>query len=193
MKILLTSLMIVLVACQSKKNSESTGTIENTDYLVSLEGIGPVKTEISQAELEKTLDQKIMLSNPTDSVSGSWEDTATVRYKDAGLLLRFVRTYAYQDPDSFHMRVTAIHTESPVCKTEKGIGVGSGKTDILEAYPMNMIYMSPGYDNDSDTIYSKHLYTVTVRDGREGAQIIFFLRDQKVYALEVGSFHDDSE
>ena len=193
MRRFLLSLLIFLAACSSKQEDKKVGKNENTDYLVSLDGIGAVKTDMKQDELEKLLLQKILLTNPTDTVSGSWQDSATIKYKDAELKLTFVRTYAYSVADSFHMRITSIITENPLCKTTSGIGIGSGKQDIIDAFPNNLLYMEPGYDNDTDVVHSKILYSIKVRESREGPQVIFYLKDKKVYSIEVGSFYDDSE
>lgn len=176
-------------------NKQDNNKNENTDYLVSLDGIGPVKTGMSQAELEKVLNQKIPLTNPTHSISVSWMDSAVVKWKDAELDLSFVRTYAYKDLDSFHMRVYDITTSSPHCKTAGGAGIGLTKQQVINAFDDYNIYMGPEYIMINDTTWgrSKTLYSIMVREAREGPQIVFYLKDNKVYAIEVGTFYDDEE
>lgn len=189
--------LIVLIACKPKQDAQKKDQPENTDYLVSLDGIGPVKTGMSQEELEKILGQKIPLTNPTDSISGSWMDSTTIRYKDAELKLSFVRTYAYDKPDSFHMRLNDITTNSPLVKTAGGIGIGSTKKEIVEAFDQYRLYMAPEFVMPNDTTWerSKTLYSISVREAREGAQIVFHinLKDKKVYSIEVGTYYDDQE
>ena len=189
--------LIFIFACKQKQDAPATAKAENTDYLVSLDGIGPVKTGMSQEELEKILGQKIPLTNPTDSSSGSWMDSAIIRYKDAELKLSFVRTYAYDKPDSFHMRLNDITSSSPLVKTAGGIGIGSTKKEIVEAFDQYRLYMAPEFVMPNDTTWerSKTLYTISVREGREGPQIVFHinLKDKKVYSIEVGTFYDDQE
>ncbi len=191
MRKFLLPILLFLVACNSKQGGKKMEKNKNTDYLVSLEGIGALKTDMTLTELEKVLQQKVPLTNPTDTVSGSWADSATVQYKDAELKLDFVRTYAYTANDSFHMRVTTITTSSPLCKTSSGIGIGASKQEIIDAFDDHLLYLEPGYDND--TVLSKTLYSVKVRESREGPQIIFYLKNNKVYSIEVGSFFDDAE
>lgn len=193
MRRLLLPFFFFLAACGGKQDDKKTGKNENTDYLVSLDGIGAVKTSMTQEGLEKLLQQKVLLTNPTDTISGSWQDSAVIKYKDAELNLDFVRTYAYMKEDSFHMRVTRITTNSPLCKTAKGIGIGSDKQQVIDAFDNYLLFMEPGYDNNTDTVRSKTLYSIKVREGREGPQIIFYLKGNKVYSIEVGSFYDDSE
>ncbi len=189
--------LIFIFACKQKQDPSATVKAENTDYLVSLDGIGPVKTGMSQEELEKILGQNIPLTNPTDSSSGSWMDSAIIRYKDAELKLSFVRTYAYDKPDSFHMRLNDITTKSPLVKTAGGIGIGSTKKEIVEAFDQYRLYMAPEFIMTNDTTWerSKTLYSISVREAREGPQIVFHinLKDKKVYSIEVGTYYDDQE
>jgi len=184
-----------LAACGGKQDDKKTTKNKNTDYLVSLDGIGAVKTGMSQAELEKVLQQKIHLTNPTDTVTKSWMDSVTIRYKEAALKLSFVRTYAYATMDSFHMRVDDITTSSPLCKTAEGVGIGSTKLQVINAFDNYKIYMRPEYVMVNDTTWglSKSVYLIQVREDREGPQITFYLKDNKVYSIEVGTFYDDSE
>lgn len=196
MRRFLLPLLLFLAACGAKQEDQKPGNNENTDYLVSLEGIGPIKTGMKQAEVEKIIGQKILLTNPTDTISGSWMDSAIIKYKDAELRLSFVRTYAYADhPDSFHMRVNDIRTSSPLCKTAAGFGIGSTKPEIINGFDTLRIYMNPESIMIDDTTwgYSKTHYLVQVRQWREGPQIAFYLKDKKVYAIEVGTYYDDQE
>lgn len=188
MRKLLLPFLFLLVACGSPESDKKN---ENSDYLVSMDGIGPVKTGMSQEELEKLLNKPIPLTNPQDTISGSWTDSAKVQYKEAELNLTFVRTYTMAD--SFYMRVTRIATGSPMCKTGKGIGIGSSKQQIIDAFEDNLLIMGFGYDNDTDTVRSKSLYTITVREDYEGYELVFKLKNNKVFSMEAGVFYDDEE
>lgn len=185
--------LLFLSACSSKQEKTEPQKNENTDYLVSLDGIGAVKTNMKQDELEALLKQKVPLGNLTDTISGSWVDSATVKYKDAGLRLGFERTYAYENVDSFHMRITGIKTESPLCKTAGGIGIGSTKQQVIDGFDNYLLMMEPGFENDSSMVRSKITYTIKVREHREGPQMVFYLRNNKVQSIEVGYYYDDSE
>lgn len=186
--------LLLLAACGSKQDSNKN---ENTDYLVSLDGMGPVKTSMSQAELEKVLNRKIPLTNPTDTISGSWMDSAFIKYKDAELELTFVRTYAYEVRDSFHMRLAEIATTSPLFKTTGNIGIGSTKQQVVNAFDNYKIYIAPEFIMVDDTTWgrSKTQYSISIREDREGPQIVFYLnrKDDKVYRVETGTYYDDEE
>ena len=195
MKRLLFLFLLFLAACGSKQEDKKQAKIENTDYLVSLDGIGPVKTGMTQTELEKLIQKKIPLTNPTDTISGSWMDTAIIKFKDVELDLDFVRTYAYTKPDSFHMRVNRITTSNERFKTAGGAGIGSTKKQVIDAFDNYRLYIGPQSIMINDTTWglSKTLYLISVREDREGPEIVFFLKDNKVYSIEVGTFYDDQE
>lgn len=188
MRKLLLPFLIFLAACGSKQDDKKN---ESTDYLVTLDGIGPVKVSMTQEELEKLLKQKVPLSNPTDTVSGSWEDTATINYKGAAIKLSFVRTYMSED--SFYMRITKMKTSNSLCKIKNGIGIGSNKQQIIDAFEDHMLIIDPEFEDTTYTTRSKTRYVIKAREDWEGREIVFYLRDNKVFAIEVGSFHDDSE
>lgn len=192
-KLLILLPAILLMACSGNEKKTGKAGTENTEYLLTMDGVGPVTVGMKQSDLEQLTGKKIPLTNPTDTVSGSWMDSATVQYKDISLRLEFVRTYAYQNLDSFHMRVTAVYTESPLVRTPEGVRVGSGKQAIVDAYPDKYLIMHPGYDHETDTAFSKSLYMIRVRPEREGPEIVYLLRDNKVYGIEVTSYHDDEE
>lgn len=183
--------LIFLAACNSNQDNKKVTKNENTEYTVSLEGIGAVKTSMSHQELEKLLNKKVSLPNLTDTISGSWQDSAIVKYKDVELNLSFVR--AYINNDSFSMRVTGMKTSSPLCKTQNGIGIGSSKQQIIDAFENSYILMAPEYADTTYTTRSKTLYYIKVRESYEGGEIVFYLNNNKVTAIEVGTFYDDAE
>jgi hypothetical protein len=55
-------------------------TAQNTDYRVSMTGIGTLKIGMSQAEVEKMLNQKFVLRNALDSAT-SWQDSTSAKYR----------------------------------------------------------------------------------------------------------------
>jgi len=123
--------------------ASTTVTAQNKDYIISMEGIGAIKLNMKQAELEKLLKKKIPLTNPMDTVSGSWQDSAKIRYKNIDIELRFQRGYVTND--SFYMFITWIGTSSPLCKTITGIGIGSDKLKIISAYDGYYLSIQPSY------------------------------------------------
>lgn len=182
--------LLFFAACSNNKK-ENAAVAPNDDYLVSMEGIGAVKLDMSQEELEKLLNKKIPLTNPTDTVSGSWQDTATVVYKDIVLKIDFQRSYT--KGDDFVMRVIRIETSNPLGKTANGLSIGSDKSTILDAYEPNWIYMGPDYSQE-DTISTQRRYLIGVRDETQNSrEINFYLVDKKAVAIQVAVRFSDSE
>ena len=191
MRILLFPFLLLLASCAGKKEENKLVKNENKDYLVSFGGIGNITTDMNQHDLEKLLNQKIPLTNPTDTISGSWTDSARIKYKEGELNLTFVRSY--MDVDSFHMRLSGIKTKDEIFKTAEGLGVGSTKQQIIDTYTQHTVILSPDYADTTYTTFSKSLHSINVRQSWEGAEIVFYLKDNKVYAIQVGTFYDDQE
>jgi predicted metallo-beta-lactamase superfamily hydrolase len=101
---------LLLLAFSMKTSAQS------NDYTVSFDGIGAIKLGMKQLEVEKVLNKKILLTNPQDTISGSWQDSAKVKYKNIEVRLSFQRNYT--DDKVFDMEVIGIQTTSPVCKTQ---------------------------------------------------------------------------
>jgi hypothetical protein len=169
----------------------TTASAQNKNYLVTMDGIGAVKIGMSQDEIEKMLHQKFVLRNSLDSTAESYNDPATARYKDISLPLFFQRQYT--ENNNFFMYLIGMKTNSPLFKTENGIGVGSDKLKIISAYEANTISMGPEYEGKDFTIKSKTKYQVTIKSDDYKRQIIFYLRNKKVITIEVDTIFSDSE
>jgi hypothetical protein len=164
-------IFLLLILMTTKANAQ------NNDYTVSMKGIGPIKIDMPQDELEKILNKKIPLTNPWDTISGAWYDSAKIKYKNIRLRLDFQRTYT--DDKNFYMRVTGMQTSSPLCKTRSGIGIGSDKLKIIAAYEDNMLIVTRE--------------SVTVRDNEEKRMIVFHMNNKKVVLIEPTTYFSDSE
>lgn len=167
-----------------------TASAQNKDYLITTDGLGAIKLGMSQAELEKILNKKVPLTNPTDTISGSWGDSAIIRYKNIDVELKFVRSYYAEG--AFRMVITWIKASSPLCKTASGIGIGSGKLQIIAAYDGYYMYIWPEY-SDEGRVKSKTNSTISVRKDEEGNTIIFNLVNKKVVSIEILPVFDDEE
>lgn len=164
-------ILILLILFSIKANSQ------NNEYIVTMDGIGAIKIDMKQDELEKILNKKIPLTNPLDTVSGAWYDSAKIKYKNIDLRLEFQRTYT--DENNFYMRITAMQTNSPLCKTKTGIGIGSDKLKIIAAY------------EDYTLIVTKE--AIIVRDIENERMIIFNMSNKKVVSIEVATYFNDAE
>lgn len=191
MRKLIFPFLLLLSACAGKKQNNPSSNSNSPAVLLTMDGAGPIQIGMPVQELEKILGHPVLLTNPTDTVSGSWQDSASITYQGAEFKVDFQRTYFNED--SFYMRVIRLYSSSPLCQTEKGIGIGSGKEDIVNAFETERIYLQHPFEDDTSSIRSKTKYTITVRKDREGPELIFRLLNNKVYALEAGTFYDDEE
>ncbi len=164
---------------------------QNKDYLISLDALGAIKIGMTQAELEKILNKKVPLTNPTDTISGSWVDSAKIKYKNIDVELNFVRSY--YGKDSFNMVINYIKASSPLCKTASGIGIGSGKLQIIAAYEGYYMSISPVYLDEDRKVKSKTQSTISIRREEEGDTITFHLVNKKVVSFEIYPVYDDEE
>jgi hypothetical protein len=160
---------------------------QNKDYLLSLDGIGPIKLGMPLMELEKLLQTKVKLKviniDPVVLV-----ETVKIQYKALDIELDFIKRQ-----DNIIV-VDGISSSSPLCKTKSGIGIGSTKLQIIAAYEGYHIDASPDFTQEGDRlIKSKTSSSVTVKEDTEGNAIIFHLTNNKVTSFQVLPIYDDEE
>ncbi len=176
------------ISCGKKNKQSSSGVSDNkketAQYIISKEGIGDLKIGMTQTELEKLLNQKIVMIHANDS-GDIWADTAMVKYKDIEVSLYFERQYS-EDKDAKVMQLMAVETSSTLCKTATGIGMGDERAAILTAYEANPIDMGPESEmvNDTTWVLSKTKYYINVKDDKWDKEIVFRLVNKKVTSIE---------
>ena len=165
----------------------TTAVAQNNNYILSLEGIGPLKLGMPLPELEKVLKAKIALKVINiDSVRLT--ETVNIKYKGID-----VEIDLWKRQDNI-ITVDGIKASSPLCKTKSGIGIGSTRLQIIAAYEGYYIDALPVFDYENDkAIKSKTKSTVTVKEDEEGYAIIFTLLNNKVVSFEILPIYDDEE
>ena len=167
----------------------STTTIaQNKDYLLSLDGIGSLKLGMPLVELEKVLKTKIRLK-VIDVDSVVLVETIKAKYKGIDVAIDLIKRQDY-------IAVNGISTNSPLCKTKSGLGIGSTKLQIIAAYEGYHIDARPDYlykEGDEKPEKSKTKSTITVKEDTEGYAIIFNLVNNKVVSFEIVPIYDDEE
>lgn len=187
-------LAIAVYSCNQKdKQSNAKQTdhkIENTAYTISKDGIGELKIGLTQAEVEKLLNQRFQFNALKDS-AGYWQDTVKTKYREIEVSLYFERQYV--DEDSSMMQLAGVETSSPLCKTASGIGIGEEKPAIIAAFDDNPINMGPEFEqiNDSTWSPSKTKYSINVRDDKYDRELIFHLINKKVSSLQASIIMGD--
>lgn len=164
---------------------------QNKDYTISMNGLGSLKLGMTQAELEKLLNRKLpMTKNYLDTLTGSYQDTAKLTYKNIPVQLEFDRSYFA--PYKFHMRLIGIRASSPLCKTATGLGVGSDRLKIITEYDNYHINIQPGYASYYQTEEGKGKSTLTIlddgastMDGSDAYTMVFYLLNNKVVSFEL--------
>ena len=182
--------MLIFAACNNNKadkhrtDSDTTNIVQNKDYLVSNDGIGELKINMKQTEVEKLLSQQFNFNALKDS-AGYWQDTVKAKYRQIEVSLYFERHYI--DDDNSIMQLSGIETSSTLCKTASGIGIGDEKSTIISAYDDNRIYMGPEYEavNDTTWLPSKTKYSINVQDDKYDKELIFHLTNKKVSSIGV--------
>lgn len=165
-----------------------TASSQNSDYIVSLSGIGSLKLDMKQADVEKMLGKKFTLKHINDK-EGSWMDTVLTKYKNTDIKLYFERQY--EDDDNFHMILAGMEVANPLFKTAAGIGIGADKMKIVTTYEMSRLSLMPDYTDDTYTSLSKTLSTIYVYNDDSENTLVFHLKNKKVTAIELMRFYGD--
>ncbi len=160
---------------------------QNKDYLLSLDGIGPIKLGMPLTALEKMLQKKITLKIiNVDSVVLT--ETIHTKYKGINVEIGLVK---WQDET---IVVNGITSSSSLCKTKSGVGIGSTRLQIIAAFDGYYIDTTPQYTMVGDKfLKSKTKSTITVKEGEEGNAIVFNLVKNKVVSFNIYPIYDDEE
>lgn len=171
-------------------------TAQNKDYIIYMNGLGALKLGMDQADIEKLLNQEIVLDNSLDTINNFYQDTAKVKYKGINVQLEFNRNY--YAPNKFRMRLIGIRANSPLCKTTTGIGIGSDRLKIISEYDNYHVKIQPGYANYYQTETGKGKSTVSILDdaastmnGSDAYTMVFYLMNKKVASFELKAYLKD--
>src|SRR5688572_5228633 len=156
--------LLFLFACGSKKDPPAEKN-ENTDYLLSLEGIDSLKIGMTKSQLEKVLNTTLTLKHIKVDQAGY--DTVQVKYKDADIIL-----YLAEDSDSTVAHLEGISTSHPLCRAAQGIAVGTDKVKVIYAYEDHLKYVGPVYEEYPVRSLTKSV--VAVMDTAVGSRALLF-------------------
>jgi hypothetical protein len=160
----------------------ATSFAQNTDYIVSMNGIGSLKIGIKKAAIEKVLGKKIILKYLSDKDSG-YADTIKAKYKSIDVNLYLGKQYV--DENTQEIVLTGVLSASPLCKTKSGISIGDDKIKIINVYENNSLYVWPDYEDDTYSKRSKTKSVISVSFDDSGNSIVFHLVNKKVVSFEV--------
>ena len=160
----------------------TTAAAQNTDYIVSMTGIGSLKIGMKKAALEKVLGKKIILKYLSDKDSG-YADTIKTKYKSIDVILYLGKQYL--DENKEEIVLTGIRSGSALCKTKAGIGIGDDKMKVINVYENNMLNIWPDFEDDTYTKRSKTKSVINVSADDSDNTIVIYLVNKKVVAFEV--------
>lgn len=184
----LISLLIILNSCkeqpQRRDSEKGKNNYEDPEYVLTKNGLGAIKAGMKKDELEKLLGQTIVLKEQEDEQS--WLDTAEAKYKDLEIELYFHKVYSENESPVYEL--SGLSTKSTLCKTNTGVGIGSTKQQIIDAYPNHVINMGPESVQVNDTTwkFSPNKYFIRINDEAWDKHLEFRLTDNKVTRIDVG-------
>ena len=158
---------------------------QSKDYLLSTDGIGALKLGMPLSDLEKILQKKITLK-VIDVDQVVLTEKIQTKYKNIDVEINLIKRQDY-------IAVDGISSSSSLCKTISGIGIGSTKLQIVNAYEDYNIDILPVFEGDDYSIKSKTKKTIIVKEGTEGYAILFNLVNDKVVSFEIFPDFDDEE
>jgi hypothetical protein len=185
--LLVLAAILLLASCKNNDKEKSSGQKDKTpvssEYTITKDGIGELKIGMLQADIEKMLKQSLVMKHAKDT-GEIWSDTATVTYNKMEVTLYFQKSYLEGHTDDFEL--FGLSTNSPLCKTPAGIGVGDDRNAVLAAYADNPITMGPEsvMVNDTTWAFSKTDYYIYVSDEKWDRQLSFRLVNKKVASVE---------
>jgi len=179
--------VLFLAACKEKAKEKSSVPTENkpasSEYLISKDGIGELRIGMTKTDLEKILKTPLAMKHANDT-GEVWVDTAAATYGKIEVMLYFQKQYLEKPTDE--MELMGISTNSPLCKTTTGLGVGDDKSAILIAYDNSPITMGPENImlNDTTWALSKTNYYIHVSDDKWDKTISLLLVNKKITSIE---------
>ena len=180
----------ILFACKNKTASSASGSKTDSAYLFNNQGLGDLRIGMTVEEVEKTIGGKVTLmnKNPEDV----YIDSAEIKYKGEPATLFFDRRY--NQDETFILVLGGVKTSSPRFKTKEGIGVGSDKEEIWDAYRTGYVFnLYPDYEDTTYTTFSKTRSFINVSTQEGEIMYMFSLKDNKVSLVEMNVSYNDEE
>jgi hypothetical protein len=162
----------------------------NTDYQVTLAGIGPFKINMAKAEIEKLLGKKIATPHNTNHDSYN-NDTVAITYKDVNLNMVFYQEYLAENKTE--TALFSIYSNSPLLKTKSGIGIGDEKAKVLSTYDDYSLNIYFDFDDDGKGNYkkSKTNSSILLFGENSVSTLRFKMINKKITEFEVSIYEGD--
>lgn len=139
--------------------------------------IGPYKIGMSKAEAERTAGVKLRLGTEANQ----YNDTNVVMYGGQRV---YIALATYGDQSAQDNRIVRLWTRSPKFRTKSGLGVGSTRRQLLDAYgsyPSFSVY--PEYEENGKPSKDKSHFQLSDTDA--GTYIDFYLINGTVWEVRI--------
>ncbi|MBT2621092.1 hypothetical protein [Chryseobacterium sp. ISL-6] len=126
-------------------------------FEVSTLRIGPYKVFMKSAEIEKYSGAKLRLTN------GEFKNS--VKYSGETIMISTSQEYDNEGKETNGYSIYGVSTTSKKFKTKSGIGVGSTKDDIINAYKNYPSYSTyPGWDDQGKQVKNESYFILNDTD-----------------------------
>ena len=171
-------LVIFFHSCDTKSNGPE---VDNIDFYIGMTGLDSLQLGMTKAELEDLLDTSLNLKHI--HVDGGPYDTFRTKYKGVEIMI-----YLYESDDQTVATLYGLQSSDPSCKTVAGIGMGTEKAKVIDAYSNNKKYIAPEYEKYP--LRSKIKSVIAVMDTFESRALLFHIINRKVSSIEVSSYYE---
>lgn len=146
------------------------------NFEVSTLRIGPYKVFMKSAEVEKLTGTKLRL------MDGGFKNA--VKYNGETIMISTTQEYDNDGKETTGYSIYGVSTTSKKFKTKSGIGIGSTKDDILNAYKNYPNYsVSPGWSDQGVKLKNESYFTMS--DSDAGTELSFKMVNNIVTEISV--------
>ena len=170
-------LVLLSYSCNTKSNKAEP---QAKNLPISMNGFDSLTLGMPKAELEAMLDTSFNIPRIAE---GEFSDTVHTKYK--GIDITVILS---EGDDKTLAKVHGILTNDSSFRTKEGIGVGTSKEKVIDAYENYTKYIAPVYE--TYPVRSKTKSLVAVMDTVETRALLFHIINRKVWAVEVSSYYE---
>jgi len=171
-------LVTLFYNCANKSNNADP---PKKEYTIGMTGFDSLKLGMSKAELEAMLDTTFKLQHI--GVDSGPYDTFSTKYKGMTLMI-----YLYEGDDKTVATLYGLQSGDSSVRTIAGIGVGTEKAEVIDAYAGYRKYIAPEYE--TYPVRSKTKSVIAVMDTVDNRALLFHIVNRKVSSIEISSYYE---
>lgn len=141
--------------------------------------IGPYKLNMSLDEAEKLAGKQLIISSEKNDYNGD----NFINYNGETIIIRPSENYYEENPTNKYI-ISSLSTQSPKFKTKSGIGIGSTKEELFQAFKnYAAFYYSDGYDDEGNRNGKEGFFSLSDIDA--GTEMMFNLKNNRVTEITI--------